>query len=219
MSKTNGKTQHFDLLVKVLMLGNSNVGKTWLLIRYSQEIEPSSSIATIGIDFKVKFMSIEGSKIKLQIWDTAGAERFQSLTSSVYRGAHGVVLIYDVADRRTFTSIEQWIAQIHRHADTDVNIVLVGNKCDVGADEREVSEEEGQRLADHFAVPFFEASAKKNVNVEAVFTRLAAEVKHRLAREAIESPTKKKAAGAASFKATAADADRGAGGGRSGGCC
>eukprot|EP01033_Poteriospumella_lacustris_P006532 gene6533-4707_t len=162
MSKANGKTQHFDLLVKVLMLGNSNVGKTWLLIRYSQEIEPSSSIATIGIDFK-------------------------------------------------------WIAQIHRHADTDVNIVLVGNKCDVGADEREVSEEEGQRLADHFAVPFFEASAKKNVNVEAVFTRLAAEVKHRLAREAVESPTKKKGAGAASFKATAADSV--AGGSRSGGCC
>lgn len=191
MSKQKQQQSQFDLQVKVLLLGNSNVGKTWLLIRYSQEIEPSLSIATIGIDFKVKYLNIEGSKIKLQLWDTAGAERFQSLTSSVYRGVHGVILIYDVTERKSFASIEAWIGQIYKHADTDVNIVLVGNKCDVNAEEREVSMEEGETLADRFSVPFFEASAKKNVNVENIFLRIAAEVKHRLAREAIDSPRKK----------------------------
>jgi small GTP-binding protein len=216
----DAKNQNFDTLVKILMLGNSAVGKTWLLIRYSQEIEPSSSIATIGIDFKVKFVSIEGSRLKLQIWDTAGAERFHSLTTSVYRNAHGVVLIYDLTERPTFKSIEAWITQIHRHADTNINIVLVGNKCDVAAEEREVSIEEGQELTDKFEVPFFEASAKKNINVENIFLRLGAEVKHRLAREAVESPSKSKKQPLPGLKASAEDEHNGKGlGGKAGGCC
>lgn len=189
--KRDPKNQQFDLLVKILMLGNSSVGKTWLLIRYSQEIEPSHSIATIGIDFKVKFVSVDGSRLKLQIWDTAGAERFQSLTTSVYRNAHGVVLIYDISERASFKSIEAWISQIHRHADTNVNIVLVGNKCDVSDEERQVTYEEGQKLAEKYDVPFYEASAKKNINVENIFVRLAEEVKNRMAREELESPSKR----------------------------
>lgn len=182
------KNHHVDLTIKILLLGNSAVGKTWLLIRYAQELQPDSSIATIGIDYKTKFVNIEGSKIKLQIWDTAGAERFHSLTSSVYRGSQGIVLIYDLSDRRTFTAIEAWIAQIRKNTDSNVNIVLVGNKCDVADEDREVSQEEGSLLAEKYGVFFFEASAKAGTNVDAIFLRLATETKHRLAREAIEGP-------------------------------
>lgn len=214
------KNQNFDCLIKILMLGNTAVGKTWLLIRYSQEIEPSSSIATIGIDYKIKFVSMEGSRLKLQIWDTAGAERFQSLTTSVYRNAHGVVLIYDVTERSTFKSIEAWITQIHRNTDTNINIVLVGNKCDVEPEERVVTIEEGQELADKFEIPFLEASAKKNINVENIFLRLGAEVKHRLAREAVESPRKSKKHSIPGFKALAEDENNESGlGFKAGGCC
>ena len=117
--------------IKLLMIGDSGVGKTCLLLRYANDSFSPTFITTIGIDFKIKNVDIDGTRIKLQIWDTAGQERFRTITTSYFRGAQGILLVYDVTDRRSFESIRNWISQIQQHADVHVNKILVGNKCDM----------------------------------------------------------------------------------------
>jgi len=169
----------YDMQIKLLMIGDSGVGKTCLLLRYANESFSPTFITTIGIDFKIKNMEIEGKRVKLQIWDTAGQERFRTITTSYFRGAQGIVLVYDVTDRRSFESIRNWISQIQQHADVHVNKILVGNKCDM-LDEKVVTTEEGEKLASEFGMQFFETSAKTDVNVEHSFHSIAKSVKDRL---------------------------------------
>merc|ERR1712196_624138 len=149
-----------------------------LLLRYANQSFSPTFITTIGIDFKIKNIELDGKRIKLQIWDTAGQERFRTITTSYFRGAQGILLVYDVADRTSFNSIRNWIAQIQQHADINVNKILVGNKCDV--DSRKVTTEEGEKLAAEYGVQFFETSAKSDVNVDTAFEAIAREVKTRL---------------------------------------
>jgi len=144
----------YDIQVKLLMIGDSGVGKTCLLLRYANDSFSPTFITTIGIDFKIKNVSIDGKRVKLQIWDTAGQERFRTITTSYFRGAQGIILVYDVTDRRSFESIRNWVSQIQQHADVHVNKILVGNKCDM-LDEKVVSTEEGQRLAKEFGKKFY----------------------------------------------------------------
>lgn len=180
-----------DMQIKLLMIGDSGVGKTCLLLRYSNDSFSPTFITTIGIDFKIKNIEIEDKRIKLQIWDTAGQERFRTITTSYFRGAQGIVLVYDVTDRRSFESIRNWISQIQQHADIHVNKILVGNKSDM-FDEKVVSSNEGQKLADEFGMEFWEASAKNNVNVEKCFLSIAKCVKSRLiSDESTSSSTRK----------------------------
>jgi len=157
------------------------VGKTCLLLRYANDSFSPTFITTIGIDFKIKNIELDGKRIKLQIWDTAGQERFRTITTSYFRGAQGILLVYDVTDKGSFNSIRNWVGQIQQHADVHVNKILIGNKCDVD-DERVVSTEEGQALANEFDPPmhFFETSAKNNINVESGFVAVARDVKERL---------------------------------------
>ena len=136
----------FDLQIKLLMIGDSAVGKTSLLLRYANDTFSSTFITTIGIDFKIKTVDLDGRRVKLQIWDTAGQEQFRTITRSYFRGAQGIVLVYDITDRGTFNSVRSWMAQIADHADAQVNRVLVANKCDNEA-ERRVSSTEGASLA------------------------------------------------------------------------
>jgi len=164
------------------------VGKTCLLLRYANDTFSPTFITTIGIDFKIKNIEVEGKRIKLQIWDTAGQERFRTITTSYFRGAQGILLAYDVTDRRSFESIRNWISQINQHADVHVNKILVGNKCDM-LDEKVVSTEEGQKLANEFGVEFVEVSAKNNINVENCFISLAKSVKDRLIADGIGGPS------------------------------
>ena len=172
-------TATYDMQIKLLMIGDSGVGKTCLLLRYANDSFSPTFITTIGIDFKIKNIEIDDKRVKLQIWDTAGQERFRTITPSYFRGAQGIVLVYDVTDRRSFESIRNWISQIQQHADVHVNKILVGNKCDM-LDEKVVSTEEGQKLASEFGMQFWETSAKNDVNVEQSFQSIAKSVKDRL---------------------------------------
>lgn len=169
----------FDLQIKLLMIGDSAVGKTSLLLRYANDTFSSTFITTIGIDFKIKTIDLDGKRVKLQIWDTAGQEQFRTITRSYFRGAQGIVLVYDVTDRGTFNSVRSWMAQINDHADAQVNRVLIGNKCDYES-ARQVSTDEGQRLAQEYGVRFFETSAKNDINVTDCFTTIAREAKARI---------------------------------------
>ncbi|CAB1116781.1 unnamed protein product [Ectocarpus sp. CCAP 1310/34] len=175
-------TTGYDHLVKLLIIGDSGVGKSCLLLRYSDDQFSGSYISTIGIDFKIKTVFLMGKKAKLQIWDTAGQERFRNITSAYYRGSMGIMLVYDVTDLKSFKNVGNWMRQIELNAAPDVNVTLVGNKSDVAEEERVVSLEQGQRLAaehgDH--VRFFETSARSNVNVTEAFEGLATDVITRL---------------------------------------
>eukprot|EP00903_Cladosiphon_okamuranus_P009436 g8996.t1 len=175
-------TTQYDHLVKLLVIGDSGVGKSCLLLRYSDDQFSGSYISTIGIDFKIKTALLMGRKVKLQIWDTAGQERFRNITSAYYRGSMGILLVYDVSDEKTFRNVSNWMRQIELKASPDVNITLVGNKCDVGDDERAVSFEQGQALAAESGqrVRFFETSARSNLNVTEAFEGLATDVILRL---------------------------------------
>jgi len=174
--------------IKLLMIGDSGVGKTCLLLRYANDSFSPTFITTIGIDFKIKNIEIDDKRVKLQIWDTAGQERFRTITTSYFRGAQGIVLVYDVTDRRSFESIRNWISQIQQHADVHVNKILVGNKCDM-LDEKVVSTEEGSKLAKEFGMEFWETSAKNDVNVEQSFHSIARNVKERLIADGGAGPT------------------------------
>lgn len=160
------------MIMKLLLVGDSGVGKSCLLLRFVDDKFNTSFITTIGIDFKIRAIEHNGKKIKLQVWDTAGQERFRTITTAYYRGAMGIVVIYDVTDSRTFESVENWYNTVKEHANEDAQIFLVGNKCDDDAN-RQVSTEQGQELATKLDIPFLEASAKSCTNVDAIFYELA----------------------------------------------
>jgi Ras-related protein Rab-8A len=164
----------YDYLFKLLIIGESGVGKTCLLLRFTDDSFTANHLTTIGIDFKIKIINLENKLIKLQIWDTAGQERFRTITKTYYKGAHGIILTYDVTDQNSFKNIRNWIKQIEANAQTNVKKVLVGNKCD--KPDRVVSKEEGKKLADDFGMNFFETSAKTNQNVTEVFNYLTSEI-------------------------------------------
>ncbi|KAH9701124.1 putative GTP-binding protein ara-3 [Citrus sinensis] len=220
----------YDCLIKLLLIGDSGVGKSCLLLRFSDGSFTTSFITTIGIDFKIRTIELDGKRIKLQIWDTAGQERFRTITTGVYgcritqlrtwksswrsylphkwgslgsahatyvleirtpfwlaqvlayyRGAMGILLVYDVTDESSFNNIRNWIRNIEQHASDNVNKVLVGNKADMDESKRAVPTSKGQALADEYGIKFFETSAKTNLNVEQVFFSIARDIKQRLA--------------------------------------
>ena len=138
----------------------SGVGKSCLLLRFSDDQFTTSFITTIGIDFKIRTLELEGKRVKLQIWDTAGQERFRTITTAYYRGAMGILLVYDVTDLNSFENIRQWMRNIEQYASDGINKVLVGNKCDMDESKRAVPTSRGQALADEFGIRFFETSAK-----------------------------------------------------------
>eukprot|EP00929_Paragymnodinium_shiwhaense_P096734 TRINITY_DN58431_c0_g1_i1.p1 TRINITY_DN58431_c0_g1~~TRINITY_DN58431_c0_g1_i1.p1 ORF type:complete len:211 (+),score=37.79 TRINITY_DN58431_c0_g1_i1:106-738(+) len=175
------KREGYDMQIKLLTVGNSGVGKTCLLLRYADGSFSTTFITTIGIDFKINTIDLDGKRVKLQIWDTAGQERFRTITKSYFRGAQGILLVYDVTDRSSFNSVETWVEDIEKNADRHVNKILIGNKCDM--DDRAVSTAEGEALARRFKMPFFETSAKKNINVDEAFRKIASMVVDRERRE------------------------------------
>merc|ERR1712115_150252 len=174
-----GGKQAYDYLIKLLLIGDSGVGKSCLLLRFSDDSFTQSFITTIGIDFKIKTIDLDGKRIKLQIWDTAGQERFRTITTAYYRGAMGILLVYDVTDEQSFQNIRNWIRNIEQHAADNVNRVLIGNKCDM-ISEKVVETARGQDLADEYSIRFFEASAKTNINVKEAFESIASDIKTRL---------------------------------------
>nr|KAF6308370.1 RAB1A, member RAS oncogene family [Myotis myotis] len=154
----------YDYLFKLLLIGDSGVGKSCLLLRFADDTYTESYISTIGVDFKIRTIELDGKTIKLQIWDTAGQERFRTITSSYYRGAHGIIVVYDVTDR---------------YASENVNKLLVGNKCDLTT-KKVVDYTTAKEFADSLGIPFLETSAKNAMNVEQSFMTMAAEIKKRM---------------------------------------
>eukprot|EP00921_Rhytidocystis_pertsovi_P001983 GHVQ01003377.1.p1 GENE.GHVQ01003377.1~~GHVQ01003377.1.p1 ORF type:complete len:237 (-),score=34.37 GHVQ01003377.1:1623-2333(-) len=162
----------YDHLIKLLLLGDSAVGKSSLLMRFCEEKFESSFILTIGVDFRNKIIEAGGRRLKLQVWDTAGQERFRTITPAYFRSAMGVVLTYDVTSAESFSNLRRWLRNVDDYADGNVHKILIGNKCDL-ENKREVSTQRGEALAAECGMPFFEASAKDNTNVEAAFMSVA----------------------------------------------
>lgn len=170
MSRTAARA--FDSIYKLLLVGDSGVGKSCLLLRFVDDKFSPSFITTIGIDFKIRTIEVDGAKIKLQVWDTAGQERFRTITTAYYRGASGIIIVYDVTDERTFENVRNWYSAVNQHASEEAQLFLVGNKND-NVDLRAVSYEQGEALAREWGVPFLETSAKTKDNVEELFMKLA----------------------------------------------
>jgi len=169
----------YDYLFKLLLIGDTGVGKSCLLLRFADDTFTRNYISTIGVDFKIRTIELEGKTIKLQIWDTAGQERFRTITSSYYRGAHGIIVVYDVTDMDTFKNVPQWLEEIDRYACENVNKLLVGNKSDMTS-KKVVEFSTAKEQADSFKIPFLETSALNATNVEQAFMKMAAEIKERI---------------------------------------
>jgi Ras-related protein Rab-1A len=178
----------YDYLFKFVLIGDSGVGKSSLLLRYVEDIFNENYISTIGVDFKIKTIKIDGKVAKMQIWDTAGQERFRTITSSYYRGAHGIIIVYDVTDQMSFNNINQWIVEVTRYAGYDVDKLIVGNKCE--SSDRVVSYNDAKKYADDLNISFIETSAKKSINVEEIFTTIASQIKEKMPMSMLNSETK-----------------------------
>lgn len=170
-----------DHVFKILLLGDYGVGKSSILYRYAEGTFYGEYKCTIGVDYRVKTLECEGKRIKLQIWDTAGQERFKTIPSTCFRGCHGILIIYDVANQASFANVEKWMSEARKHAPEEVNIILIGNKNDLEEDRREVSYDMGYQAASSFGVSFFEVSAKFDSNVNEAFFELTSQLKKKIA--------------------------------------
>lgn len=177
----------YDYLFKLLLIGDSGVGKTSVLFRFSDDAFNSTFISTIGIDFKIRTIELGDKKIKLQIWDTAGQERFRTITTAYYRGAMGILLVYDITNEKSFENIKTWIKNIEQHASADVEKMILGNKCDM-EDKRKISKEQGEQLAKEYNVKFMETSAMNRTNVEKAFTEIASDIKSKMDQREVSAP-------------------------------
>ena len=161
-----------ESLYKILILGDSTVGKTCFLTRYADNTFQENQMATLGVDYKLKNIKMEdGNIVKLQIWDTAGQDRFHSLTRNYFKGAHGIILLYDITTQSSFDNVSNWIKQIKEDASEKVVIILVGNKIDL-EHKRAIPTEEGEKIAEDFGLIFFECSAKTGKNINEAFNEL-----------------------------------------------
>ena len=167
--------EEYDLMFKILLLGDSGVGKSSLLLRYTKNEFNTDIRSTIGVEFAVKFLKIDNFQLKVQIWDTAGMERYRSITSAYYKGAKGVIIVYDICRQKSFENVDKWIDDFKSKADEDAVILLIGNKNDLD-EKREVSKAEAEIMAQKNKFAFMETSAKDNNNVNKAFETLLNEI-------------------------------------------
>ena len=171
-------TSETNVTFKILTIGESGVGKTCILRRFVENKFLKNHLATIGIDFKTKTLTINDQEIKLKIWDTAGQERFRNITTQYYKGADGIVLVYDVTDDASYEKIRDWMDQILSNTQRDeIGLVLLGNKCDM--EPRIISEEQGNQLADELKISYFETSALTGQGIKEAFEQLTRDIMKR----------------------------------------
>ena len=165
--------REYDHLYKSVIVGNSGVGKSCLLIRFAEGHYDETYLSTIGVDFKFMVLLVDGKNVKFQIWDTAGQERFRTITSAYYKGSHGILLVFDLTDKKSFDDIDRfWRAEVESYAEKEVAMYLVGNKADM-ADRREVDRETAEKYAEGRGMVYFECSAKEDDNVADIFLDFA----------------------------------------------
>ncbi|CAL5190947.1 unnamed protein product [Lathyrus oleraceus] len=179
-----------EYLFKVVIIGDSAVGKSNLLSRYARNEFNLHSKATIGVEFQTQSLEIDSKEVKAQIWDTAGQERFRAVTSAYYRGAVGALVVYDISRRTTFDSVGRWLDELKTHCDTTVAMMLVGNKCDLD-NIRDVSIEEGKSLAESEGLFFMETSALDSTNVKTAFEMVIREIYNNVSRKVLNSDSYK----------------------------
>jgi Ras-related protein Rab-1A len=169
----------YDQLYKLLLVGDSGVGKSSLMMRFADDTFAETYLSTIGVDFRPRTISVDGVTVKLQLWDTAGQERFHTIVSSYYRHAHGILVVYDVTNQESFEGVKRWLLDVERYASEHVNKLLVGNKADL-RERRQVRFEDAKQFADEMGMLFVETSAKDSTNVEDAFLILAYEIQQRM---------------------------------------
>eukprot|EP01089_Gocevia_fonbrunei_P023206 TRINITY_DN9680_c0_g1_i1.p1 TRINITY_DN9680_c0_g1~~TRINITY_DN9680_c0_g1_i1.p1 ORF type:complete len:222 (-),score=41.22 TRINITY_DN9680_c0_g1_i1:86-751(-) len=172
--------EKFDYMLKVVIVGDSGVGKSNIMTRFTNDKFSDTSKATIGVAFATKSIQVPLTEtvtkhVKLQVWDTAGQERYRALSSAYYRGAHGALIVYDITNKQSMDNVKIWLDEIDRFCTQDIAVILVGNKCDL-SDKRCVSRDEGTKYADSNNLYFMETSAKDATNIDAAFTLLIKEI-------------------------------------------
>jgi Ras-related protein Rab-11A len=166
---------NYEMMFKVVLVGDSFVGKTNILSKYLKNEFHEDSKATVGVEFGSKEFNIEGHSIKAQIWDTAGQERYKAITSAYYKGAKGAFVVYDITRKSSYESIDKWVNDLKATADKKLTIVIIGNKCDL-EDQRQVTKELGQEKASKLEVAFLETSASSGENLEKAFEMMVNEI-------------------------------------------
>lgn len=169
------KDDEYDYLFKVVLIGDSGVGKSNLLSRFTRNEFNLESKSTIGVEFATRSIQVDSKTVKAQIWDTAGQERYRAITSAYYRGAVGALLVYDISKQVTFENVERWLNELRDHADSNIVIMLVGNKSDL-RHLRAVSTEEAAQFAEKHNLSFIETSALESTNVEEAFQQILTEI-------------------------------------------
>jgi len=181
MAKDTPTQEEYDYLYKVVLIGDSGVGKSNLLSRFTRNEFNLETKSTIGVEFATRSIRTEGKTIKAQIWDTAGQERYRAITSAYYRGAVGALLVYDIAKYSTFKNVERWLTELRENADRNIVIMLVGNKSDL-RHLREVPTEEAKGFSEKHKLSFIETSALDSTNVELAFQNILTEIYHIMSR-------------------------------------
>jgi Ras-related protein Rab-11A len=178
--------EDYDYLFKVVLIGDSGVGKSNLLSRFTRNEFCLESKSTIGVEFATRTLQVEGRTIKAQIWDTAGQERYRAITSAYYRGALGAVLVYDVTKPTTFENVSRWLKELRDHADSNIVIMLIGNKTDL-KHLRAVATEDAQGFAEKEGLSFIETSALEATNVEKAFQTILSEIYRIISKKSLPS--------------------------------
>ena len=164
-----------EYITKILTLGDTTVGKTSIILRFTKEKYTENRLATIGVDFKSQIMQIENNRVKVLIWDTAGQERFKNIASQYYNGGDGAILVFDITNKSTFERISYWLNELNQKKDLkELALVLVGNKIDL-KDNRQVSSEEAQSFAKQNNIKYFETSAQENIGIDEVMNYIVGE--------------------------------------------
>mmetsp|Transcript_11548 Transcript_11548/g.36913 ORF Transcript_11548/g.36913 Transcript_11548/m.36913 type:complete len:213 (-) Transcript_11548:63-701(-) len=176
------KDDEYDYLFKIVLLGDSGVGKSNLLSRFTRNEFHLESKSTIGVEFATKSIKADGKILKAQIWDTAGQERYRAITSAYYRGAVGALLVYDISQHVSFENCERWLKELRDHADANIVIMLVGNKSDL-EHKRQVSKEEAIAFAEKHELAFIETSAQEGTGVQSAFVRILTEIYRQMSRK------------------------------------